>query len=112
VAQAGGGALNRELLRRKFPHIAAELEEDPSLSFSSFRSDPQEAERATFEPTAVDFIRRCDTEEEALEIIDFLESRKEIAHDYADKLRRQLKERGLRSFGPKKKPGYYFTHGI
>jgi hypothetical protein len=107
----GGKVLNRELIKKKFPHIAAELEE-PSVSFSSVRSDPKEAEKASFEPTAVDFIRRCDTEEQALEIIDFLESRKEIHHDYADKLRKQLKERGLRSFGSKKKPGYYSTHGF
>jgi len=103
--------LNWELIKKKFPHIAAELGE-PSISFSSVRSDPEEAEKASFEPTAVDFIRRCDTEEQALEIIDFLESRKEISRDYADKLRKQLKEKGLRSFGSKKEPGYYFTHGF
>jgi hypothetical protein len=106
--------LNWELIKKKFPHIAAELEEHETavVRISSFRSNPQEAERASFEPTAVDFIRRCDTEEQALEIIDFLERRGEIDHEYAEALRKQLRERGLRSFGPKKEPGYYFKHGL
>lgn len=106
--------MNWELIKRKFPHIAAELEgsETEVVRISSVRSNPREAEKASFEPTAVDFIRRCDTEEQALEIIDFLESRNEIDHEYAEALRKQLKEKGLRSFGPKKEPGYYFKHGL
>lgn len=104
--------MNYKQVKKLFPHLAAELEDEPSISISSQRSTSTEAEKASFEPSAVDFIRRCDTKEEALEIIDFLEARKEIDHEYAEALRKQLKEKGLRSFGPKKKPGYYFRHGF
>jgi len=45
---------------------------------------------------------------QAREIIDYLERKGRITPEYAEKLRRQLKEKGLRSFGPKKEPGYYF----
>lgn len=104
--------MNKELIKKWFPHIAAELERDPDVIFSSFRSTEEEAEKASREPTVVDFIRRCDTPEQALEIIEFMEKEGEITPEYAEKLRRQLTEKGLRSFGPKKEPGYYFKYGI
>lgn len=104
--------IEKRLLKRFFPHIAAELEREPDITFLAFRSSQKEAEKASFEPTAVDFIRRCDNERQAREIIDYLESKGEIDKEYAEKLRRQLKEKGLRSFGPKKGPGYYAKYGF
>ena len=41
------------------------------------------------------------------EIIEYLERKGEISKDYAETLRKQLREKGVRSFGPLKKPGYY-----
>lgn len=102
-----------EEFRRKFPNLAKEIEGgSESISIDSVRTDRKEAEKAShfahgFEPSAVDFIRRCDTEQQALEIINFLEDRKEIEHEHAMRLRRQLTVLGLRSFGSKKFPGYY-----
>lgn len=98
--------------RRRFPHLAAELEETGGLRISGVRSSLEEGERIAsnyqgYEPGAVEFIRRCDTEEQALEIINYLEERGEITHEYARALRKQLVERGLRSFGPKRNPGCY-----
>ena len=61
-----------------------------------------------YTPDVVDFIRRCDNVEEVKEIINFLEKRCEISHEYAIKLRTQLLEKGMRSFGSKKGDGYYF----
>ncbi len=46
-----------------------------------------------------------------LPIISYMEKRGEIETQYATKLRRQLKERGVRSFGPKKEHDYYLKHG-
>ncbi|KUO41980.1 MAG: hypothetical protein APU95_00430 [Hadesarchaea archaeon YNP_N21] len=102
-----------EEFRRKFPNLANEIEwQSQRIPIDSVRTDGKEAEKKTyleqgFEPSAVDFIRRCDTEQQALEIINFLEERKEIEHEYAMRLRRQLIVMGLRSFGSKKRPGYY-----
>jgi len=63
-------------------------------------------------PDVIDFIRRCDNEEQAVEIIDFMEKRKEINSTYAQRLKRQLREKGVRSFGSKKKDDYYSREGI
>jgi hypothetical protein len=62
-------------------------------------------------PDVIDFIRRCDTEEQAEEIIGYMEKRGEIEKQYARKLREQLKDKGVRSFGPKKEEDYYLKHG-
>lgn len=64
-----------------------------------------------FNPQAVDFIRRCDTEAQVEEIITYLEKKGEITSEYASQLRRQLKKDGVRSFGPKKEEDYYFREG-
>ncbi|MEM2715000.1 MAG: DUF2095 family protein, partial [Candidatus Bathyarchaeia archaeon] len=60
-----------------------------------------------YNPDVIDFIRRCDTEEQAEEIIAYLEKKGEISQSYASNLRKQLKEKGVRSFGPKKEEAYY-----
>ena len=106
--------LNDEF-RRKFPHLAKEIEDkEMSVRIDSVRTEPVEEERETFSghtPDAIDFVRRCDTVEEALEIINYLEKRGELSFDQAVRLRAQLKTHGLRSFGPKKEVGYYERRG-
>ena len=64
-----------------------------------------------FNPQAVDFIRRCDTEAQVEEIISYLEKKGEITTEYATQLRCQLKKDGVRSFGPKKEDNHYFREG-
>ncbi|NHJ48674.1 MAG: DUF2095 domain-containing protein [Asgard group archaeon] len=71
--------------------------------------NPSISRLAGFDPTAIDFIRRCDTEEQAKEIIDFLEQKGDVDSIEAKKLRNQLTAKGLRSFGPKKEKGHYFN---
>jgi hypothetical protein len=105
-----------EEFRRKFPHLARELGGAGTLQIDAVRTSLKEAEKAAhsiqgYEPTAVDFIRRCDTDNQALEIINFLEARGAIDPDYAKRLRSQLVRCGVRSFGPKKNPGYYYEQG-
>jgi len=104
------GRIGDEEFRKKYPNISKEIEGGNSLTVSiqSVRTNVDEGEKAAERggyPTAVDFIRLCETEDQAKEIIDYLEKRKEIASEYAEKLRKQLLERGLRSFGEKRKPG-------
>jgi hypothetical protein len=60
-----------------------------------------------YTPDVIDFIRRCDKAEDAEDIIFYLEKRREISSGYANKLRKQLKTKGVRSFGPKKEDDYY-----
>jgi len=99
--------------RKKFPNLTRELEQNAMrVKIDSVRSETKDDERRSkkfdrYMPDVVDFLRRCDNFEEADEIIGFLEKRGEISNDHADKLRKQLHEKGLRSFGSKKEHGYY-----
>jgi hypothetical protein len=63
-----------------------------------------------YDPDVVDFIRRCDTLDQAMEIIDYLENIGDISTKDGAKIRKQLETDGLRSFGSKKEKGFYFTH--
>lgn len=111
--------IDKKKLKRMLPNLAKEIEEKQQrVAISSVRSDVKAAEKASskrfvnYMPDVVDFIRRCDTEQQAEEIIGYLEKRTAISPDYAQRLRKQLKEKGVRSFGPKKEDGYYLKHGI
>ena len=119
-----------------FPHLYEELESgDCKVSINGVRKNAEDAEQAAadvecqdctdeldpctetvdklrhFNPSAVDFIRRCDTEAQAKEIIDYLEKKGEITKEYAHELCCQLKRDGVRSFGPKKEENHYFREG-
>lgn len=106
------GEYTQEEFRRRFPKLAQEMGGIGTVRIDAVRTSPKEAEKAAhsfqgYVPTVIDFIRRCENDEQALEIIDFLESRGEIDPGYAERLRKQLAQRGLHSFGPKKNPGCY-----
>ena len=112
----------RKSLKKMFPNLTRELEEGESkVSIDSVRADAAEAEKCIeeiepappdkfrhYNPDAVDFIRRCDTEEQAEEIVAYLQKRGELSCEDADRLREQLKREGVRSFGSKKEENYYF----
>ncbi len=111
--------IDKKAFKKMFPNLAKEIDEKQQrVAISSIRSNVKAAEKASskrfvnYMPDAVDFIRRCDNEQQAEEIIGYLEKRKEISPNYARRLRKQLKEKGVRSFGPKKEDGYYLKHGI
>lgn len=107
--------IDKKRFQRMFPKLAQEMEsgECEKTTINSVRSDPTTAEKAVakrftcYIPDAIDFLRRCDRKEEAEEIISYLEKRNEISPEYAKKLRKQLKEKGVRSFGSKKEDDYY-----
>lgn len=101
-----------------FPHLAKELEGmEQRVAIDSVRSDVQTGEKAssdkfsTYMPDVIDFLRRCDNEKQAEEIINYLQKRGEISFDYAQRLRKQLDDKGVRSFGTKKEEGYYLKQG-
>ncbi|HUT81323.1 MAG TPA: DUF2095 family protein [Candidatus Bathyarchaeia archaeon] len=64
---------------------------------------------AGYDPDAIDFIRRCDSNDQAFEIIDYLKKKGEISSEEATNLRQRIENEGLRSFGPKKEHGFYFN---
>ena len=106
--------VEKKRFRKMFPNLAKEMETgDCGTKINSVRSDPTTGEKAVskkftgYEPDVIDFLRRCDKEKQAEEIIGYLESRQEISREYAKKLRKQLREKGVRSFGSKKEDDYY-----
>jgi len=106
--------IEKKKFREMFPNLADELEGKEQLtSITSVRSDLQTGEKASskkfvsYMPDVIDFIRRCDNDEQAEEIINYLERKGEVNQRYARRLRKQLKEKGVRSFGPKKEEDYY-----
>ncbi|HXX88318.1 MAG TPA: DUF2095 family protein [Candidatus Acidoferrum sp.] len=108
----------KEALKKMFPELAKELDrDDNNVPISSIRTNARTGENVSsksyvhYVPDVIDFIRRCDTSKQAEEIIDYMEKRGEIETQYAAKLRKQLKETGLRSFGSKKERDYYLRHG-
>jgi hypothetical protein len=109
---------DKEKFKKMFPNLAEELKsEEHKVPMNSVRTNAQAGEKASakrflnYMPDVIDFIRRCDTEKQAEEIIAYMEKRSEIEREYAEKLRKQLKEKGVRSFGPKKEDNFYLKHG-
>ncbi len=129
-------AIDKKSIKKIFPHLYEELETgEVKVPINAVRKNPLEAEEATigeeyedcteevttctetpdklrhFNPSAVDFIRRCDTEAQAEEIIAYLQKKGEITKENAEQMRFQLKRDGVRSFGPKKEENHYFREG-
>jgi|YelNatPaOPRAMG01_1025707.scaffolds.fasta_scaffold74844_3 hypothetical protein len=71
----------------------------------SEKLDPESLKGYT--PNVFDYIRRCESNEEAFQIIDFLVMRKELSEKVAEVIKRRIVEKGLRFYGPKKQTGYY-----
>jgi hypothetical protein len=110
--------LDRESFKKMFPNLTKEMQSDESkVPVKSVRTDPETGEKSAnrerfvnYVPDVIDFLRRCDTKEQAEEIIAYIEKRGEIDKEYALKLRAQLKRKGIRSFGPKKEENYYLKN--
>jgi hypothetical protein len=116
--------IDKKSVKKMFPNLSRELEGgEGTVPIDSVRTDPDAAEKTladteetvsdkfhNYNPNVVDFIRRCDTEAQAEEIIAYLQKRGELTEEYACELRGQLKKKGVRSFGPKKEEDYYFKH--
>jgi hypothetical protein len=109
---------NRKSFKKMFPKLSEEFESgDNRVSINTVRKDREEAEKTdsdrfhNYNPTVIDFIRRCDTKKQAKEIIAYVEKKGEITRENAAKLRNQLEKEGVRSFGPKKEDNYYFKKG-
>lgn len=110
--------IDKKSFKKMFPNLSEEFEgEESKVKIDSVRTDSDNAEKSlsdkfrNYNPTVVDFIRRCDTKAQAEAIIAYLEKRGELTKEYAGKLRKQLRKKGIRSFGSKKEENYYFKQG-
>jgi hypothetical protein len=105
--------MEKKRFKELFPHLADELESGRSTvdlkgETTGTRSGLHMSRKwAGYDPDIIDFIRRCDSNEQAAEIIDYMKQEAKITSEMADKLRNQLEEEGVRSFGKQKEPGYY-----
>jgi hypothetical protein len=125
--------IDKKSMKKMFPNLIKELEgSENKVSIDGVRADAAKAEETVddveeemlaeaenplpdkfrhYNPTVVDFIRRCDTNAQAEEIVAYMLKRGEITEEYACEVKVQLKKEGLRSFGPKKEQDYYFKEG-
>ncbi|MHA2357667.1 MAG: DUF2095 family protein [Candidatus Heimdallarchaeaceae archaeon] len=100
-----------EDFREHFPALFREIREgEDGLIEEEMRTSAGSKKSRKFRgyvPGVVDFICRCKTEEEAIEIINYMLKKGDISEDYAENLKNQLKEKGLAFFGEHRTPGYY-----
>ena len=105
-----------EEFKKRFPHLAREFEEKAmNVEIDAMRTVDEKAASEKlrgYSPGVMDFLRRCNDVDEAEKVIEFLEKRDEVSDEEANKLRAQLREKGLRSFGPKKEHGHYFRGDV
>ncbi len=105
---------DREEFEETFPALARELEGE-GIPVDAYRQseeaeDEEVGDFSGYNPTVIDFLRRCETDDEALEIINWMEKHGEISHELAKRLRVILANEGVRAFGPKKEWGWYERH--
>jgi hypothetical protein len=60
-----------------------------------------------YEPSVRDYLARCDTDEEALEVLQYLVKRGELDEKRASELEREIREKGVRSLVERRHFGYY-----
>ena len=103
-----------ERFKRLFPHLAKEMEEGSSkLQIDQFRKSHENSEDQAmrkwegYNPDVIDFVQRCNTKEEAEDIISYLELKGKLSPKRAAEIRSQLRDEGLRSFGKKKDRDFY-----
>ena len=105
--------MEKKKFKDLFPHLADELENGKNVAdLESETARPKRALNANgrwegYDPDITDFIRRCKTPEQAVNIIDYMSNEGEISSEIAEKLKKQLEEEGIRSFGTLKEKGHY-----
>ncbi|MBT8171572.1 DUF2095 family protein [Candidatus Bathyarchaeota archaeon] len=109
--------LKKKKFQKMFPNLAQEITTGKCVTkIDSVKPDNVEVKKIPstkyidYSPNVIDFLQRCEKVEQAEEIICYLEKKKEINSEHAKKLRKQLKTKGLRSFGAKKENDYYLKN--
>ena len=98
--------------RKKFPHLAREILDGEGLGLTIDIQSQKEKRLPDpwrgYTPGPQDYIRRCKTVEEALEVIDYLEKHGELSKEEAEEYRTLLSKYGLKYFGSRKEDDYYY----
>lgn len=100
--------LSREMDDSQVEDVKAQMEEEPEEEHGKEKKAQATIDSHGYDPTVYDFLARCDTDKQALEIIDYLERRGEITKEQAISLRKTLNQKGVRFFGEKRNPGHYY----
>ncbi len=108
--------------KEKCPNLYKELKESPSISIDEIKGTKQKKKETkekeneetytTRFPSIVDHLLGCETDKEALEIIEYFEEKREINEKIIKKLKEQIKKNGVRSFGEKRKKGSIEKKGL
>lgn len=109
-------------LEEHFPNLTSEInEEKKTMKISSIEVEEKEEETKKVvnkyeenlsNPGVIDFLRRCSTSKEAMDILDYLNAKKELSKELFNYLKERIsQDEGLLKLidecgGPKKK-GYY-----
>jgi hypothetical protein len=111
-------------LKDKFPHLHSEMTEkmmqlniedvEGDIALSDETDSPLASADPfrNFEPSTLDYIYRAKTDEEAEEIIQFSLKQGNITPEEAKDFFEQLREKGVRSFGPIRTSGHYFRKAV
>lgn len=103
--------IEEEEFKDVFPSLFREIKEgEKGIMKEELRTKAGSKRERKFRghaPSAIDFICRCKSDQEAEEIIDYLLKKGEITEEYANNLKKQLQEKGLEYFGEYRDPGYY-----
>lgn len=101
---------DREDIKKILPHLFNELKKSSQkIRINGITDSNEIIEKSDelFNPRAEDFIRRCSTQKEAYDILDFLLKREEISEKEYNTLKKRIKNEGIESFGEEKTWGYY-----
>jgi len=116
---------DKEELNEHFPHLIREMsEKEKSIEIDSIdmaieqnhKEELQETNNQCpnelYNPGAIDFMRRCTKEEEAIDILDYLLKRNEITQEDYNSYKNIISEEGglkklINESGGPKQPGYY-----
>lgn len=101
-----GNPMEKDRFKKLFPHLAEELDGNASKVVVEVEGKSTR-KWVGFTPDIVDYLRRCETDEQGEEIIEYLKKKGDINQDRALELMEQLREKGIRSFGSRKGEGYY-----
>jgi len=111
---------NKEDLKKHFPNLTSEIVQskkhlliDAVRTKEEYKEDPFETYKEDLSnPGVFDFIRRCESLKDALDIIEYLFKRKEIPEELYHLIKELLKEEDglnklISKIGGYKEPGYY-----
>lgn len=100
--------ISLENLKANYPQLFDDLMQKKTSVDEIQKSTNDDDLFQNYNPSYKDFLARATTEEECLDIIEYLESQNEIDGELAKQLRDQLEKDGPESFGTRK-GSYYST---